>query len=155
MGSSNPKNLCPLTALASKYPNVKIAKHQLRDGQAVDWFTTIGDAWLGHPEKFSRVPGSMLRSVEEALADREDEWELGRYRLIVTGHTHGYAMIPWHARSLLVEAGCLCRTLGYQTVPKMAGRPQRRGYLTFDQIGGVTDLNSVRFRWFDAERRVA
>ena len=50
-------------------------------------FTTIGDAWLGHPEKFSKTPGSALRSVEDWLLDNEVTLGLDRYRLIVLGPT--------------------------------------------------------------------
>lgn len=144
--------LCPVTALAARYPNVTIARHATPGGQHIDWFTTIGDAWLGHPEKFSRVPGSAIRGVEEWLLDNELALGLDRYRLIVMGHTHAYSQLPFRAGTLMVECGCLCQTQGYMTSPRIGGRPQRRGYLTFEQVDGVTDLNSVRFHWFDAER---
>jgi predicted phosphodiesterase len=147
--------LCPITALARRYPNVTVAKHQVPNGDSVDWFTTCGDAWLGHPEKYSRVPGAALRFLEDWLADREYELGLDRYRLIVMGHTHTHSHFPWRGRQLLVETGCLCQTQGYMLKPKIGGRPQIRGYLTFKQTDGRTDLNSVRFHWFDAEEQVA
>lgn len=143
--------LCPITALAKRYPNVEIARHVTPGGQHVDWFTTIGDAWLGHPEKYSRVPGSALRFTEEWIADNEASIGLEGARLIVMGHTHTYAQIPWRAGKLLVECGCLCQQQGYMLSPRIGGRPQRRGYLTFNQTEGVTDLNSVKFRWLDVE----
>lgn len=143
--------LCPITALAKRYPNVTIARHETPGGHHIDWFTTIGDAWLGHPEKYSRVPGSALRFTEEWIADNEQALGMDQYRLIVMGHTHAYAQIPWRANKLLVETGCLCKNQGYMTAPRIGGRPQRRGYLTFSQHDGVTDLNSVRFRWMDVE----
>jgi predicted phosphodiesterase len=147
--------LCPLTALARRYPNVTIARHITPSGHAVDWCTTVGDAWLGHPEKFSRTPGAALRGVEEWLADNELQMGFDRYRLIVLGHTHQLSVFPWRAQQLLVECGCLCATQGYMTSPRIGGRPQRRGYITFTQVNGKTDLNSVRMRWFDAELQVA
>lgn len=144
--------LCPITALARRYPNVEIARHETPSGRTVDWFTTVGDAWLGHPEKFSRVPGSALRFTEEWVSDNEETLGIEGARLIVMGHTHTYAQMPWRAGKLLVECGCLCQQQGYMLSPRIGGRPQRRGYLTFDQYDGVTDLNSVRFRWLDVER---
>lgn len=144
--------LCPITALAKRYPNVEIAKHDIPGGRSVDWFTTVGDAWLGHPEKFSRVPGSALRFVEDWIADNEVALGMAQYRLIVMGHTHAAAILPYRADKLLVECGCLCQQQGYMLSPRIGGRPQRRGYVTFDQYNGVTDLNSVRFRWMDVER---
>lgn len=141
--------LCPITALARRFPNVTVARHEVPGGETVDWFTTCGDAWLGHPEKYSRTPGAALRAVEDWLADHEVDLGLDRYRLIVMGHTHTWAEIPWRGRQKLVEAGCLCQTQGYMLKPKIGGRPQIRGYLTFEQTDGVTDLNSVKFHWFD------
>jgi predicted phosphodiesterase len=143
--------LCPITAMARRYPNVTIARHETPSGRSADWFTTVGDAWLGHPEKFSRVPGSALRGVEEWIADNERAMGFDQYRLIVMGHTHQMSWIPWRAGRLLVECGCLCQQQGYMLSPRVGGRPQRRGYLTFIQHDGVTDLNSVRLRWLDEE----
>jgi predicted phosphodiesterase len=147
--------LCPITAMAKRYPNVSIASHETPSGKHVDWFTTCGDAWFGHPEKYSRVPGSAIRAVEEWISDNELALGLDPYRLIVMGHTHAASILPWRAGKLLVECGCLCQQQGYMLSPRVGGRPQRRGYVTFTQTNGRTDLNSVRFHWFDAEERVA
>jgi predicted phosphodiesterase len=144
--------LCPISAIAKRYPNVRIARHETRSGRTIDWFTTIGDAWLGHPEKFSRVPGSAIRSVDEWITDNEEMLALRDVRLVVLGHTHQMSWIPWKADRLLVECGCLARDQGYMMSPRLGGRPQRRGYLTFEQTNGVTDLNSVRLHWLDAVR---
>lgn len=141
--------LCPITALARRYPNVTIAKHTTPEGRQVDWFTTVGDAWLGHPERYSRIPGSALRGVEEWISDNECAVGLQEFRLIIMGHTHAAAIIPWRANKLLVECGCLCRQQGYMLSAKASGRPQRRGYVTFMQNDGRTDLNSVKFTWLD------
>jgi len=147
--------LCPITALAKRYPNVHVARHVIGD-DSVDWFATVGDAWLGHPEKFSRIPGAALRAVEEWIADNEFALNLQRYKLIVLGHTHAYSQFLWRSGQMLIECGCLCATQGYMLKPKIGGRPQRRGYVTFEQVDGVTDLNSVRFHCFDVEQgRVA
>ncbi len=144
--------LCPITALAKRFPNVTVARHPIANGESIDWFTTCGDAWLGHPEKYSRVPGAALRAVEDWLSDHEDDFNLGRFRLIVMGHTHTWAQIPWRGRQMLIETGCLCTTQGYQLKPKIGGRPQINGYVTFEQVNGVTDLNSVRFHWLGVEQ---
>jgi hypothetical protein len=141
--------LCPITALAKRYPNVRVANHVVSGGDSVDWFTTCGDAWLGHPEKYSRVPGAALRFVEEWIADNEHALGLSRYRLLVLGHTHAYSQFLWRGGQMLIECGCLAQQQGYMLKPKIGGRPQRRGYVTFEQTNGVTDLNSVRFYSFD------
>ncbi len=145
--------LCPLTALTKQYQNVRVAAHPTPGGREIEWFTTVGDAWFGHPEKFSRVPGSALRAVEEWLSDNERALGLDRYRLIVMGHTHQLAAIPWRSGQLLVECGCLAQTQGYMLSPRVGGRPQKRGYVTFQQriADGWTDLNSVRLVWLDVQ----
>jgi predicted phosphodiesterase len=147
--------LCPITALARKFPNVNVARHDVPSGDSVDWFTTCGDAWLGHPEKYSRVPGAALRFVEDWLADNERTLGLDRYRLIVLGHTHTYSQFLWRSGTMLIECGCLAQQQGYMLKPRIGGRPQRRGYVTFEQVDGRTDLNSVRFVSFDEMERVA
>ena len=143
--------LCPLTALAKHYPNVTVAKHVTDGGHSVDWFAITGDAIVLHAEKFSKVPASALRGVEEWLADQSQAFNLPEYRLVCLAHTHQMGLFPWRADKLLVEIGCLCQVQGYMTTPRIGGRPQRRGYVTFTQRGGKTDLNSVKLHCFDWE----
>jgi predicted phosphodiesterase len=140
--------LCPLTALTRRYKNVHVADHRLPNGESVDWCMKVGDAWLGHPEKWSKVPGAALRVVEEWLCDHEVDFNMGRPRLIVLGHTHTYSQFYWKAGAMLIECGTLAKTQGYMLNPKIGGRPQRHGYVTFEQVAGVTDLNSVKFHSF-------
>jgi predicted phosphodiesterase len=140
--------LCPLTALAKQYSNVTIAKHETPSGHYVDWFTTDGDVWLGHPEKFSKIPGASLRAVEDWILDNEVALGLDKYRLIVMGHTHQLEIIPWRSNQLLVSAGCICQTQSYQTKPRIGGRPQKRGYVWYEKDNGKVDVNSVGMHWF-------
>lgn len=141
--------LNPLVALAKRYPNVSIAKHETQDGATVDWFTTEGDCWLGHPQSFSRVAGSALRRVEDYISDYEAALNLQRYRLVIIGHTHQLSAIPYRSGQLLVEGGSICRTQGYQLSPRLGGRPQKNAYVWFEQDAGKTDLNSFGWHWFD------
>ena len=146
--------LCPLTALARKYKNIEIAHHPVPNSDiTIDWLTVEGDALLAHPEKYSRVPGSALRAFEEWASDNSSAIGLESIRLLEMGHTHQLAVLPWRSSSLLVECGCLCKTQAYMTGARIGGRPQRRGYVWFDQYDGITDLNSVGFRWYDVEKK--
>ncbi len=52
---------------------------------------------------------------------------------------------------MLIEVGCLAQMQGYMLKPKIGGRPQRAGYVTFEQVNGVTDLNSVKFHYLGEE----
>lgn len=147
-------NLSVVRALAKRYPNIRLAEHRV-GRHRLGWFAQEGDLIVAHAEKFSKVPGAALRVIEEWMADREDSLGLAPWRLLVQSHTHQLGWFPWHAGKLLVEAGCLCETHGYQLDPKIAGRPQRLGYVTLTQHQGVTDLSSVRCHWIDASRKVA
>jgi len=149
--------LCPITALTKRFNNITIAKHVVPNtGLTVDWFTTVGkDCLVLHAEKFSKVPGSALRAVEEWVEDNRLALGLDQYRLICLAHTHQLSKFPWGADKLLLETGCLCLTQGYMTSARVGGRPQRRGYcyLSQDLRDGewVTDLNSVDWHWYDVD----
>jgi len=144
--------LSPIHAICKRFPNIEF--QPVRSGRhAAGWITQIGDALFTHAEKFSITPGAALRKIEEWLADQERTLELQPWRLLCQAHTHQMSWIPWHADKLLLEVGCLCATHGYQVGARIGGRPQRRGWVVLEQVDGVTDVNSVRIVWWDAERR--
>ena len=130
-----------------------MVSHETKAGHLVWWFTTHGDAILLHAEKFSKVPGSTLRAVDDWLEDNKAHMQIPSWRLAIQGHTHQMGMFPWRADRLLVECGCLCQVQGYMTSPRIGGRPQKRGYVWFEQENGVTDLNSVGMHCFDFDPR--
>jgi predicted phosphodiesterase len=140
--------LSPVDALASKFPNIELSGHKV-SRHSVRWFTQVGDALFTHAESFSRVPGAALRRIEEWITDMDRTLDLAPWRVLVQAHTHQLGIIPWSADKLLVECGCLSQTHGYQLSPRIAGRPQRLGYVTMEQEGGKTDINSVRCHWLD------
>lgn len=147
-------NLSLVRAIAKRYPNIRLADHRV-GRHHLGWFAQEGDLLVAHAEKFSKVPGAALRVIEEWMADREDSLGLTPWRLLIQAHTHQLGWFPWHSGKLLVEGGCLCQTHGYQLDPKIAGRPQRLGFVTLTQHKGVTDLASVRCHWIDASRKAA
>lgn len=141
-------NLSVIHAMAKRYPNVRFAPLTV-DRFKVSWAAQLGDLICTHAEKYSKVPGSALRGIDEWFTDQQDTLHLQPWRVLVQAHTHQLGSFPWKADRLLVEGGCLCETHGYQLTARIAGRPQRRGYVTLTQHGGVTDLNSVRTVWLD------
>ena len=147
-------NLSIIHMLAKRHPNVRFAPQQAGHYK-LGWLTQVGDLLVSHAEKFSSVPGSALRKIEEGMADFEHVYGLQPWRVLVQAHTHAYSMIPWHSDKLLCEGGAMCLTHGYQLSARMGGRPQRIGYTTLTQREGKTDLNSVKFHWLNAERMVA
>jgi len=147
-------NLSIIHLLAKRHPNVRFAP-QHAGHYKLGWLTQVGDLLVSHAEKFSSVPGSALRKIEEGMADFEHVYNLQPWRVLIQAHTHAYSMIPWHSDKLLCEGGAMCVTHGYQLTARMGGRPQRIGYTTLTQRDGKTDLNSVKFHWLNADRKVA
>jgi predicted phosphodiesterase len=143
-----------IRALGKRYKNVRFADVQV-GRHHLGWFAQEGDLLVAHAEKFSTVPGAALRVIESWFADRHDSLGLAPWKVLIQAHTHQLGWFPWHSETLLVEGGCLCETHGYQLDPKIAGRPQRVGYVTLTQHKGVTDRNSVRCHWIDASRKAA
>jgi hypothetical protein len=142
--------LSPVDAVAKRFPNISLSGHRV-DRHHVRWLTQVGDAIFMHAESYSRVPGSALRRIEEWVSDMERTLKLAPWRVLVQAHTHQLSMLPWAANKLLIECGCLCETHGYQLSARIAGRPQRLGYVVLEQEQGVTDINSVRLVWLDDE----
>lgn len=140
--------LSPVDTMAAKFPNIELSGHQV-SRHNIRWFTQVGDALFMHAESYSRVPGAALRRIEEWMSDMDRTLDLAPWRVLIQAHTHQLAMIPWASDKLLVECGCLSQTHGYQLSPRIAGRPQRLGYVTLEQEGGKTDINSVRLHWLD------
>ena len=141
--------LSPDLVLVKRYPNVTIGDWTTPSGARVGWLTVIGDVAFSHAEKYSRVPGAAMRSVEEWLTDFSGALGLPPIRGVVQFHTHAQAMIPWKADKVLLEPGCMCATHGYQLGSKIGGRPQRVGYTVFDIIDGRLDYESIRLRWMN------
>jgi hypothetical protein len=140
--------LSPLRAIARRFRNVEVASTPV-DRFEIEWFVQINDLIVAHAEKFSKVPASALRQMAEWFADQHDALGLQPWNVLVQAHTHQLGKFPWYANKTLLECGCLCRLHGYQIEPKMKGRPQRRGWVTLEQVDGVTDVNTADYYWVD------
>jgi predicted phosphodiesterase len=147
-------NLSVIHMLAKRYPNVRFAPQQA-GVYKLGWMTQVGDLIVSHAEKFSTVPGSALRKIEEGLTDFDHVYGLQPWKVLIQAHTHAHSVVCWHADKLLLEGGCCCVTHGYQLTARMGGRPQRQGYTTLTQVSGVTDINSIKFRWLNAAKKLA
>lgn len=144
--------LSPIHAICKRFPNIEFAP-ATAGRHTAGWMTQIGDCVFTHAEKFSITPGAALRKIEEWLADMDGTLNLQPWKILIQAHTHQLGWVPWHADKLLIECGCLCQTHGYQVSPKIGGRPQRRGWVTLEQVDGKTDINSIRMVWWDCETR--
>jgi predicted phosphodiesterase len=140
-------SLSSVEALCGQFRNVELVKHKV-GARTLSWFMQKGDLLVSHAEKYSRVPGSALRGIEEWFSDFEHTLNLKPWRVIVQAHTHAMAHFPYGPDKVLVETGCMCQTHGYQLSARIAGRPQRLGWTTMSQRDGVTDLSSIRLHWY-------
>jgi len=151
--------LDPVSALCRRFSNVTISKHQIPNtDMTLDWLMSVGDVLIAHPETFSRVPSTSSRKFEEWIADNTLQFQFDKYRAILIGHTHQLSAFPWRGSSqLLMEIGCLCKPMDYQTSPRIGGRPQVRSYVFLEQDkqkdgSWTTDLNSVGWHCFEWDK---
>ena len=142
--------LSSMQALIKQFKNVELVKHKVGT-HTVSWFMQKGDLIVSHAEKYSRVPGAALRGIEEWFSDFEQTLGLEPWRVIVQAHTHAMALFPFGPDKVLVESGAMCRTHGYQLSARIAGRPQRLGWVTMTQRNNVTDLSSIRLHWWQGQ----
>ena len=142
--------LSSMEALCGQFKNVELVKTKVGT-HIVSWFMQKGDLIVSHAEKYSRVPGSALRGIEEWFSDFEQTLGLDSWRVIVQAHTHAMAMLPFGPDKVLVESGCLCTTHGYQLSARIAGRPQRLGWVRMIQRDGITNLSSIGLHWWRSE----
>lgn len=147
--------LSPDVAMAKRYPNVRVDCWTTPNGDLVPWLMVIGDVAFSHAEKYSRVPGAALRSVEEWLDDFSGALGLPEIRAVVQFHTHAMALLPWRTDKVLIEPGCMCHMHGYQLGSRLGGRPQRVGYVTMELEDGRVDFDSISLRWLNRTERAA
>lgn len=136
--------LSTIEALCGQFSNVEHVKNRVAGKYDVSWYIQHGDLVVTHAEKYSKVPGSALRGIEEWVSDFEGTLNLKPWKVLVQAHTHAQNMIFWGSDRLLVECGCMCVTHGYQLTARLAGRPQRVGWTTLEQKNGITQQETVR-----------
>lgn len=141
--------LSPDLAMCRRFPNIEIDCWVTPSGDRVPWLMVVGDVAFSHAEKYSRIPGNAMRSVEEWLDDFSGTLGLPDVSALVQFHTHAMGVLPWRSDKVLIEPGCMCTTHGYQLRSKIAGRPQRVGYVTMELEDGRLDYDSIRLRWLN------
>lgn len=149
-------NFSIIKQAAKRHSNVRVAHHVADGGFSLPWLVQVGDLIVSHAEKYSITPGAALRKIEEALSDFEHVYRLNEWRVLIQAHTHTYSSLIWHSDKYLWEGGCMClNPQGYQMSARVGGRSQKQGYITLTQHLGKTDVNSLRFRWLNSDKKVA
>jgi predicted phosphodiesterase len=135
--------LSPVEAICKQFANVQHVKNKV--GRfTLSWYAQVGDLLVAHAEKYSTVPGSALRGIDDWLTHFHDIAKLKPWRVLMQAHTHAQSHLFWKADKQLVEIGCMCQTHGYQMGARLAGRPQRIGWARCEQRDGRTLPESVR-----------
>lgn len=140
-------DLSSMRALCGQFKNVELVTNMV-NGHQVGWYLQHGDLLVTHAEKYSVVPGAALRGIERWFSMFDQTLGLQPWRMVVQAHTHAMAMFAYGSDQLLVECGCMCQVHGYQLQARIAGTPQRLGWVTLEQRDGVTNFDSVRLRWW-------
>lgn len=146
---SSTGGLSTIEAMCRQFTNVEHVKNRIDGRYDVSWYVQHHDLIVTHAEKFSRVPGSALRGIEEWVSDFEGMLNLKPWRVLIQAHTHQLSLFPYGADKLLAESGCMCVPHAYQMSARISGRPQRVGWITCEQTNKVTDLSSVRPFWWE------
>jgi hypothetical protein len=147
-------NLSTMEVLCGQFRNVELAKHKVGPHN-VGWFFQKGDLVVAHAEKYSRVPGSALRGIEDWFSDFEHTLDLKPWRVLAQAHTHAMAQFPYGPDKVLLEIGCMCLTHHYQLSARIAGRPQRVGWSRLIQRDGATDVSSIGLHWWQGAEAAA
>lgn len=142
-----------LQRLTADMENVTLVKMNVENTENYEmgWVHPVGDAVIGHAEKIT----SMIDSLRGVAKFRE--WLLNGWgevldvegvKVFLNAHSHRAGIVPIGNSVLLVELGCCCRLSSYALSPtKLYGKPQNQAVTIFEQVGGVTDINSVRQRY--------
>jgi predicted phosphodiesterase len=98
----------------------------------LSWYTKIGKCIFAHPRSFSIVPMRTAIETANSFLGRED------FQAIVLGHTHKLGQLIWRDK-LIIEQGCCCVPMDYESDGKAKYLPQAFGYATIymDEEGNV------------------
>jgi predicted phosphodiesterase len=98
----------------------------------LSWYTKIGQCLFVHPRSFSKVAGKTATNSADSFLGRET------FQAIVVGHTHKICKIIYRDK-LLIEQGCCCVPMDYESDGKMRYLPQAFGYAVvyLDEDGNV------------------
>jgi predicted phosphodiesterase len=123
-------------------PTHKYKAQIIYDGQTdmLDWYHRIGNALFVHPSKgiFNTPLASSVKAANNFLT-KEQDWEC-----LIMAHTHKQGRCHYKNK-LLIEQGCCCIPLEYESANHMAYDSQTFGYAVvhMDKAGNV-DFDKTR-----------
>jgi predicted phosphodiesterase len=109
-----------------KFPNVHYKPGLL------SWYIKLGKCIFAHPRSFSSVPMKTAINTANSFLGRED------FQALVIGHTHKIGQLIWRDK-LVIEQGCCCVPMDYESDGKANYLPQAFGYAVvyMDKDGNV------------------
>ena len=136
----------PLERMANGYsfsPDGKLTKlyefdNVIYKSGTCSWYVKIGDALFAHPSGGSKIHMKLATNTAEKFLPREE------FSTLVIGHSHRMGHIFWNNK-LLIEQGCTCVPMEYESDPKMKYGPQTFGYaVVYLNKDGKVDFNLSR-----------
>jgi len=127
------------------FPNINL--HSLRDkaGNDISWLFPFGDAVICHAEEASSVEMKSVVNLSEKLDRWKRELPIDQdWNVIFLAHTHFAGRMSIGSGRVLVETGCLCKNQQYALEGTIKyRRPQTNCANYFEQVNGVTNINSI------------
>ena len=142
-----------LSRITEDMENVELIRMDIENTEEYElgWIEPVGkDCVIGHAEKTTSMIDS-LRGVEKLRNWFNDGWAevvgIDAPKVLFNAHSHRAGIIPIGSDILICELGCTCQLSAYALSPrKLYGKPQTQAATIFEQVDGVTDVNSVRQR---------
>jgi hypothetical protein len=104
-----------------------------------DWYYSINDLMICHPQSFSKIQGRTAVSACEYFARN------GHYfNAIFVAHTHKMAAQIPNMDKWCYEIGCLCKEMKYMSSGKLTYTPQAYGYGLAVFKDGMFDVNKSK-----------
>lgn len=153
-------NVLPLDTIAEAFANVNVSNlcYDFTTGGGATFeaqFTSrhiccLGDCYAGHPSIARKAPAASVIEWKARLDNWRKPLGLDEGRLYLMGHTHQGGV--WHldgGHLAVGETGCMMQpgTMSYvfEDLQRAAFKAPVIGYVSFEQAGGVTRLETVRF----------
>lgn len=106
------------------------------------WWVKVGKTIFMHPSSYS---GQILKTVAAAKVHVENYVNSDAYDSIIIGHTHKVGKTIEQGK-MLIEQGCLCNVMDYQTDGKFVSRPSVSGYaVIYQDEAGNTNFNDSNY----------
>jgi predicted phosphodiesterase/signal recognition particle subunit SEC65 len=104
----------------------------------LSWYIKIGKCIFAHPRSFSGIPMRTAITTADGFLGREE------FQALVIGHTHKIGQLIWRDK-LIIEQGCCCVPMDYESDGKAKYLPQAFGYaVIYMDADGNVDFDKTK-----------